>query len=165
MGNTYDPNEAFNEALRRRATIPLIQDNPYKLREAFWGCRQIHCNASAALDYERRSKKTRRWAGALCVAYERNTWTRRMLGQTVAIHLGYDAIPGLAAMDRPDLLADVTRAVTEQILPQLTGGLALPNGEPMMGRLVDVTSAARDILGSALDELGFREVEACDACK
>ena len=155
MGKKLTPRETFDAALQQRTKIPIWRNrHPYKLIEAGRSLRQIRDTAIAALAYQRCPSKHATYLGC-CLSYERHSWVRRMLAEEIPFGLGYKAVPGLEAMDRPDLLAPFQGVVERHILPAVTGALALPKGEPMMEDLVRVASRALLLVDETLTDLGF----------
>ena len=140
MPKKLDPRLIYKEAYQDRQGFSLpLTGNPYKLTEARWELDAMLHTARTAMQYERHPVK----GGGEdslggCLARQRRPWTRKALAKGIPHVLGYDAVPGLEVMARPDLLARFAATVFEEILPAVDSGLALPQGEPMMVRLVDV---------------------------
>lgn len=140
MVKTLDPRAVFNKSYQDREAYPLqLPGNPYKLAEARRVLTPTLETARAALAHERYPVKGggRDCLGS-CLAFERRKWTRQVLERWIPKVLGYDAVPGLEVMARPDLLKRFSDAVLQDILPAATVGLALPKGVPMMVCLVEV---------------------------
>mgnify|MGYP000414385145 CR=1 FL=1 len=140
MPRNNDPRVIFRKAYKERQACPLqLPGNPYKLEDAREHLDAMLDTGRAALKFERFPVN----GGAQvslggCLAFERRRWTRHLLGKSLPYELGYNAVPGLEMMAQPALLARFTDMLVDEILPAVTSGLTLPEGEPMMVCLVDV---------------------------
>lgn len=152
MAKNLDPRAIYHEAYQDRQACPLqLPGNLYKLEEARWQLDAMLDTARAALQYERHPMKGGAWNSlGECLAFQRRKWTRQALESRISRVLGYDAVPGLEVMARPDLLARFSDAVLGALLPAAIAGLALPQGEPMMVRLVDVLERTLALIDESL---------------
>ena len=140
MAKNLDPRAIYHEAYQDRKAHPLqLPGNPYKLADARRALTPTLRTARAVLDYERHPVKGGGddYLGG-CFAHERRAWTANVFRRWIPFVLGYEAVPGLEVMARPDLLKRFSDAVLQDILPAATVGLALPKGVPMMVCLVEV---------------------------
>jgi len=157
MAKTLMPRQVFDRAQLKRADIPLLSGNPYKLAESAAAIGSMLGTAKAVLDFELNPRKgcADKVLGNHCVVWDRRSWVSKSLRELVAKELGYRAVPGLAAMGHVDLTEKFTAIVLNDLLPDATSGLARPKGAPMAECLVNVLERSKAAMNSAMAELGL----------
>ena len=120
MSNHLTPREAFDKWSKFREGVPLPAGNPYKLENARVSLRDMLSASERYLRFAQCGS-----SGAL-KASEQGHYITEQLCNDLPFDLGYAAIPGLAVMDRPDLVAELDAVVGKKILPEATAICAMP---------------------------------------
>lgn len=158
MAKHQTPYEAYQQGCQSRARYPLqLAGNPDKFLESIANLKGLLRTARNALSYELGAKKGNPdmllGGGYLCLASERHWVVAKILREKLAMELGYNTLPGIELMHRPNLLKTLTSEVLEKTLPAAVAGMSLPSGAPMMEHLIKVLEGVLKHAEAALAEL------------
>lgn len=152
-----DAFRTFNKAYAsRQKTPPGLPGNPYKLEKARHALSAMLECAEAAIEYENapKGRDPHELLGDGCLANERNRWANSVFRERLPRLLGYDAVPGLEQMGRPDLLGSYVTTLRVFILPAAAAGLSLPKGMQRLSHLLELLECTLALTEDMLDACG-----------